>query len=260
MEDKKLPLVTIVTPSFNQGQFIEKTILSVLGQTYPNIEYIIVDGGSTDNTMAVVNKYRDKIDFIIHEKDDGQADAINKGFKEAKGDLLGWINSDDLLYPKCVERIVELYFNHPSGAVFYHSVLDRIDKDDQFIKRTSVIIPNRQYLLNYCSDVIQPGSFYATQLVKKVNYLNKSIYYCMDLDLWLRLTIHGGIYYTFEEPFSAFRVYTGTKTDTGKHNFLKNIKQVLLKNGANWYSKNIIIGYYYYSFKLFIKSKIYELK
>lgn len=86
--------VSIVTPSYNQGQFIEDTILSVLNQTYKNIEYILVDGGSTDNTMDIVNKYRNKIDIVISEKDKGQSDAINKGFKLSTGKLIGWINSE----------------------------------------------------------------------------------------------------------------------------------------------------------------------
>src|ERR1035437_8370385 len=126
MENK--PLITIVTPSFNQGQFIEETILSVLNQTYKNIQYIIVDGGSTDQTMDVVNKYKDKIDIIINEKDDGQTDAINKGFKLAKGELVGWINSDDMLYPECVEKIVELYIEKPDGAIYYGSKSNFIDE------------------------------------------------------------------------------------------------------------------------------------
>src|SRR5438045_443911 len=100
MENTK---VSIITPSYNQGQFIEETILSVLNQTYQNVEYIVIDGGSTDNTLDVVNKYKDKIDVIISEKDNGQSDAINKGFKIAKGELIGWLNSDDALYPYCVE-------------------------------------------------------------------------------------------------------------------------------------------------------------
>ena len=128
MENKFNPMVTIVTPSFNQGQFIEETILSVLNQSYENIQYILVDGDSSDKTMDVVNKYRDRIDIIIHEKDKGQSDAINKGFRLAKGELVGWINSDDILYPDCLEKIVELYNNKPEGAIFYNSKLHFIDE------------------------------------------------------------------------------------------------------------------------------------
>lgn len=250
------PLITIVTPSFNQGQFIEETILSVLNQTYKNIQYIVVDGGSNDNTMEVVYKYRDRIDIIIHEKDKGQTDAINKGFKLAKGTLVGWINSDDILYPECVEKIVELYNTNPDGAIFYCSELDWIDENGTFMTKRSIHIPNRDYLLNKNSTIIQQGSFYSYKLVKKINYLDESIYYCMDLDLWLRLLNHGRIYHLKGETYSAFRIYSGTKTDTGKTKFLRNIKQVIVKHGAKWYSTNIT-RYYYYSFKLRIKKAIY---
>jgi glycosyltransferase involved in cell wall biosynthesis len=248
------PLVSIITPSFNQGKFIEETILSVLSQTYHKIEFIIVDGGSTDNTMAVVDKYSNKIDIIIHEKDEGQTDAINKGFKRAKGELVGWINSDDILYPECVEKIVELYKKHPSGAVYYHSNLDWIDDQSRLISKRKVEIPDKNHLLNRNSKIIQIGSFYPLTLVNQINYLNKSLYYCMDLDLWLRLLSHGNIYYTKGKAYSAFRMYPGTKTETGKFNFLQNIKDVLLLNGAKWYSRNIIIGYYLNKFKLILNS------
>lgn len=250
------PLVTVVTPSYNQGQFIEETILSVLNQSYKNIQYIIVDGGSTDNTMEIVNKYRDRIDCIIHEKDKGQSDAINKGFKLAKGELIGWINSDDILYTNCVEKIVDLYLTHKDGVIFYCSSLDWIDENGIYLTKREINIPNRKYLLNKNSTVIQQGSFYLNELVKKINYLDDSLYYCMDLDLWLRLLIHGRIYQLNGKTYSAFRFYDGTKTDTGKIKFLKNIKEVLLRHGAKWYSRNIT-RYYYYSFKLLVKKIIY---
>ena len=112
--------VSIVTPSYNQGQFIEETILSVLNQSYKNIQYILVDGGSTDNTMEIVNKYKGEIDVIIHEKDKGQSDAINKGFKLSDGVLVGWINSDDILYPDCIEKIVDLFRSNPDGSIYYN--------------------------------------------------------------------------------------------------------------------------------------------
>ncbi len=249
------PLITIVTPSYNQGQFIEETILSVLNQTYKNIQYIVVDGGSTDNTMEVVNKYRDKIDIIIHEKDKGQTDAINKGFKLAKGELVGWINSDDILYMECVEKIVKVYKNKPEGVVFYNCFNDRIDKDSNKIVTYKKIIPNRNYLLNKNYDVIQQASFYRIDIVKKINYLDESIYYCMDLDLWLRLLKHGSIYCCDAGPSSGFRIWADTKTNNGSYKFLKEIRKTLLHNGAKKLSPNII-RILYYEFKEFIKKLI----
>jgi glycosyltransferase involved in cell wall biosynthesis len=251
------PIITIVTPSFNQGQFIEETILSVLNQTYKNIQYIIVDGGSTDKTMEVINKYRDRIDIIIREKDKGQTNAINKGFRLAKGKLVGWINSDDILYPDCIEKIVELYENNNDGAIYYCSTLDWINENGAFLTKRYVSISNKEYLLNTNSSIIQQGSFYSNKLVKKINYLDEEIYYCMDLDLWLRLLDYGPIYSLKEKSYSAFRMYSGTKTDTGKIKFLRNIKDVILRNGGKWYSRNIIIGFYYCSLKHYIRKAIY---
>lgn len=250
------PLISLVTPSYNQGQFIEETILSVLKQTYKNIQYIVVDGGSTDNTMEVINKYRDQIDIIIHEKDKGQSDAINKGFKLAKGELVGWINSDDVLYPDCVEKIVELYNINPDGAIFYCSELDWIDEHGTFLTKKKIHISHRDYLLNNNSTLIQQGSFYSNKLVKKINYLDENIYYCMDLDLWLRLLNHGKIYQLKGATYSAFRIYSGTKTDSGEAKFLRNIKEVILRHGGKWYSRNMI-RHYYYLFKLQIKKALY---
>lgn len=251
------PLVTIVTPSYNQGKFIEETILSVINQTYKNIQYIVIDGGSTDNTMEIVEKYRDRIDLIIHEKDNGQSDAINKGFKLAKGELAGWINSDDVLYPNCVEKIVDLYNINRNGSVYYCSLLDWIDENGILKKTVKVNIENRNQLLYKNYSVIQQGSFYPYVLLNRINYLDPKIYYCMDLDLWLRLLNYGPIYSLNDKSYSAFRIYSGTKTDTGNITFLKNIRDVILKNGGKWYSKNILIRYYFYSLKYIIKRMIY---
>jgi len=248
------PLVSIITPSYNQGQFVEETIQSVLNQTYPNIEYIFVDGGSTDQTMQIVDKFKDKINVIIHEKDKGQADAINKGFKLAKGELVGWINSDDILYPQCVEKIINLYNEKPDGAIYYSSYIDWIDKKGNITAQRSVIIKNRNYLLNDNYVIVQPGSFYPIKLVKK-NYLDIDNHYCMDLAFWLDLLNFGEIYSVqTDQPLAAFRIYNGTKTDTGKIKFLMNIKKVLLQHRAKKYSRNILERVYIYA----IKSKIKE--
>lgn len=250
-------LVTIVTPSYNQGQFIEETILSVLNQTYKNIQYIVVDGASTDNTMEIVNKYRNKIDIIISEPDKGQADAINKGFELAKGELVGWINSDDILYSDCVEKIVELYERNNHAAIYYHSKNDMIDTYGNVIKSYQHIIPNKEHLLKYNYNVVQQGSFYNLEYVKELGYLNNENQYCMDLDLWLRLLEKGNIEYTNDKPHAAFRLYPGTKTDTGKEKFLLNIYKVLIKNGAKIYYPSIFNKIYIYYLKTKTKKLLF---
>lgn len=239
------PKVSIITPSFNQGQFIEATIQSVLNQTYPNIEYIVVDGGSTDQTMAVVDRYRDRIDLVIHEPDQGQADAINKGFRAATGELIGWLNSDDILYPNCVERIVDRYRQQPGGAVYYGSVLHQIDETGRVVDTRHVPIPDRRFLLERNYDLAQQGSFYPAHLVRRVGFLNENIHYCMDLDLWLRLLRHGPIYACSGKPIAGFRIWGETKTSTGGTRFLANIHDVLLAHGASRYSKAVLKTKYY---------------
>lgn len=241
------PLITIVTPSYNQGQFIEETILSVLNQTYKNIQYIIVDGGSTDNTMEVVNKYRDKIDIIIHEKDKGQSDAINKGFRLALGELVGWINSDDILYENCVQNIVNLYeMRKNDGVIFYSSKVDLLDKNGIVYETRIVEIKNKNHIIHNNYDIIQQGSFYNLEIIKKINFLDEKLHYCMDLDLWLRLLNHGNIYYiNTKNAVAGFRRWEEAKTTSGGNKFLLDILHVLRREGLSYFSLN--------SYKLFFR-------
>ncbi len=238
------PKVSIITPSYNQGQFIEATIQSVLKQTYPNIEYIVVDGGSTDTTMTIVDRYRHRISRVIHERDKGQSDAINKGFRQATGELVGWINSDDILYPNCVAQMVDYYRQHGDGAIYYGSMLDRIDVRGKRISAHTLCIPDQSYLLNRNYDIIQPGSFYSTQLVRQVGYLNEHIHYSMDLDLWLRLLKHGPIYSYADESVAGFRIWGDSKTSTGGQRFLNDIIQVLKHHGASAYAPALLKAKY----------------
>ncbi|SEM80992.1 Glycosyltransferase involved in cell wall bisynthesis [bacterium A37T11] len=237
--DSKHMKVSIITPSYNQGQFIERTILSVLNQSYKNIQYILVDGGSTDNTMEVVNRYKDKIDIIIHESDKGQSDAINKGFKLAEGELVGWINSDDVLYQRAVEKVVKIYSNlNPiKPAVLMPNSVNWIDESDLVIKLRSIKAHKRDDLINNDYNVVQQGSFYRNSLVRKVGFCNEDIHYCMDLDLILRLTLHGDLY-MINGPIAGFRMSDFTKTSTGFEKFLKDIELCLERNGLKRFSKN----------------------
>lgn len=226
------PLISIITPSYNQGQFVEATINSVLNQTYENIEYILIDGGSKDCTLNVVDKYSSKIDIIIIEEDHGQANAINKGFKLSSGDLVGWINSDDLLYNDCVKNIVEAYMKYPKGSIFYNSKIDYIDAESKFIgiyERKSI---SKRRLIHKNYDVIQPGSFYNRNNINLIGGLNEKLNFCFDLDLWLNLLCYGEIVDIKKDRHAAFRIWDETKTSKGKQKFLKEIISVLLKHGA----------------------------
>jgi Glycosyltransferases involved in cell wall biogenesis len=236
--------VSIITPSYNQGQFIEETILSVLNQTYKNIEYILIDGGSTDQTMEIVDKYKDRIDIVISEKDKGQSDAINKGFRLANGVLSGWINSDDILYPTCVEELVKTYTEKPDAAVFYTSYLDFINASGgcMYTRYRSITKKNDLLYRNY--DIHQQASFYNSELLKRVDYLDVSVQYCMDLDLWLRLLEYGSIVPISDKPLGAFRIWEATKTSTGTLAFLSEIRNTLQQNGVKSWGKLVLKTYY----------------
>lgn len=226
------PLVTIITPTYNQGQFIEATINSVLAQSYKNIEYIIIDAMSTDATAEILEKFSGKISQVISEPDEGQSDAIVKGFKMAKGDLVGWINSDDILYPDCVEKIVAAYLKSPQAVLFYNSQFDIISEDGSFNRLVNVPIVNGDQLLRYSNTLVQPGSFYKNEALVKIGYFNKSLRFSMDLDLWIRLLKVGGAVNIGSEPIAAYREWGGTKTSTGDAKLLKERKKMLASHGA----------------------------
>ena len=170
----------------------------------------------------------------------------------ATGDLVGWINSDDILYENCVDKIVAMYIKNPNNAIYYGSTSDWIDAKGEIIGKRNISIPRRDYILKYNYEIVQQGSFYPTNLVKKVGYLNEDIHYCMDLDLWLRLLKYGPVVFLPGEPIAAFRKWEETKTNTGGEKFLQDIRHVLLANGAKLYARTIL-KIHFYSFKCRVK-------
>lgn len=180
------PKVTIVTPSLNQGEFIEDTILSVLNQVYPNIEFIVVDGGSTDQTVDILEKYKGRF-RLIQGQDRGQADAINIGMRASTGELVGWLNSDDVYERDCVEKIVARYLERPVASIYYGAIR-LIDKTGYFLGFPKWRGPlTYERLLRGLPAVWQPGSFYPLDLVSKVGCLDASLFMLMDFDLYLKL-------------------------------------------------------------------------
>jgi glycosyltransferase involved in cell wall biosynthesis len=180
------PLVTIVTPSYNQGRFIRQTIESVLSQSYPNIEYIVVDALSTDETAAVCAEYAGRLRFIS-EKDRGQSDAINKGFRLARGEYVAWLNSDDVFLPGAIERAVEAFEEDPSlGAVYGEGY--QIDIDGRVKQRFEVTEPFNLWKLVYLSDyILQQTVFFRRSVFAEVGLIDEALYYGMDWDILIRI-------------------------------------------------------------------------
>jgi glycosyltransferase involved in cell wall biosynthesis len=176
------PLVTIITPSLNQGQFVEDTIRSVLAQDYTPVEHRIYDAGSTDETPAILARYRDRVQAVI-APDRGQADAVNRGFREAQGGILGWLNSDDVYLPGAVSTAVAYLMAHPACAMVYGNGY-HIDTHGNRLDDYPTEPVSR--LRDRCG-ICQPTAFMRREAVAAVGYLDSELHYCMDYDLWLRL-------------------------------------------------------------------------
>jgi glycosyltransferase involved in cell wall biosynthesis len=179
-----VPLVTVVTPSLDQGRFIRDTIESVLTQRYPRIEYLVIDGGSTDDTRAILESYGDRLQWVS-EPDRGQTDAINKGWRRARGTIVAYLNSDDTYLPDAVETAVAGLRAHPdAGAVYgegYH-----VDEAGRVIDRYPTEPFEMARLAETCF-ICQPTVFLRRDVVERLGYLDGSLRYCMDYDLWIRL-------------------------------------------------------------------------
>ncbi len=183
---KNIPLVSIVTPSYNQGRFIEDTILSVKNQDYSNIEHIIVDGGSTDNTIEVLKKYEGTYNMRwISEPDEGQADAVNKGFEMARGEIIGWLNSDDIYTNRnSLSSVVDCFLMNPETDIVYGNAV-HIDGGN-YIRRVRILPKfNFQQLLRFCY-IVQPSVFFRKHVITQ-NKLNIHSESALDYELWLRL-------------------------------------------------------------------------
>ncbi|MFC9599753.1 glycosyltransferase family 2 protein [Peribacillus butanolivorans] len=188
MNDLKMPLVSIITPSFNQAAFIEETIESVRMQDYPYIEHIVVDGGSTDGTQEILKKYSVSGDRFryISEPDRGQSDAINKGLKMAKGEIIGWLNSDDTYFPGAVSKAVNALKEHREWAMVYGNAY-YIDENSKNMHSYLVQPYDRQALFQFCI-ICQPAAFVRKNIFETVGGVDETLDFCMDYDLWMRIS------------------------------------------------------------------------
>ena len=200
--------ISIVTPSYNQGRFIEKTIKSVLSQDIQDMEYWVVDGGSTDGTLRILQQYDDRLNWVS-EKDAGQTDAVNKGIRFSDGDIIGWLNSDDIYYPGALAAVRNYFVQHPEVQILYGDA-DHIDETDGLIEPYPTEEWNYDRLLETCF-ICQPAVFFRRSLVEQVGELSTILQYCMDYEYWLRI---GKITAMAHLPIrlAGSRLYPETKT------------------------------------------------
>lgn len=214
---KPWPKISIVTPSYNQGKYIEETIRSVVMQGYPNLEYIIVDGGSTDNSVEIIKKYEKDIFFWISEKDKGQTHAINKGFEKATGDILAYINSDDLYMPYTFRLVAELFQQH--NLHWLTGIQSRLVSDNVIApKRDAVKLFSRElYSKGYHVGSLfgwnqQCSTFWSAELFNKVGRkFDESFNHAMDIDMWIRMSAHAELV-SVEAMLALMRLHADQKS------------------------------------------------
>ena len=206
------PLISIVTPSFNQGQFLEETIRSVLLQGYPNIEYIIIDGGSSDNSTEIIKKYEPWLTYWISEPDKGQAHAINKGLSHATGKIFGWLNSDDYFHRSALRSLIELRQNNP-GSIAWVGACQDIDIYGRPLRWRSPRVGNKKQFANWSRDawIAQPSCLFDAKAFFDVGKLDEQLDFVLDVDLWMRLAEYGN-FASKNKIISYERMYSKTKT------------------------------------------------
>lgn len=206
---EQVPTILIVTPSFNQGRFIERTIRSVLDQGYPALEYWVIDGGSADETVDILRRYSDRIRWSS-EKDGGQAEAVNKGFRAGSGEIIGWLNSDDIYYPGTFAAVAARFRADPGLDVIYGAA-NHIDVADRVIEA----YPTEPWDVSRLSEtcfLCQPAVFFKRRILERWGYLDETLNYCMDYEYWLRLARAGARFFYEQRILAGSRFYPETKT------------------------------------------------
>lgn len=234
-------LISIVTPSYNHAQYIEETIKSVLSQDYPHIEYLIVDGGSTDGTQDIIRKYENKLAWWVSEKDSGQTDAINKGFARAKGDILAWINSDDTYEPGAVAAAVKYLEEHPSVGMVYGDC-NFINDSGHVIGRFNAAQTNYRLLRQGYVHIPQQTMFFRAELWRQLGPLDSSFYFAMDYDLWTRIAAHAEIKYV-PQTWANFRLHSSGKSIIADDRCWPEMLRVHYRDGGSFFS--VIVAKYY---------------
>jgi len=238
-KETALPRITVVTPSLNQGRYIENAIRSVLEQGYPNLEYIIRDAGSTDESIEVIKRYRRQISHVIIEPDDGPADAINKAFAIATGDILAWLNADDLYLPGTLRAIADAFMAEPQADLIYgegwyiDEVGERIEPC-RFVRRKF----ERRYLVNK-DPILQPAAFWRRSLWVRVGDLDTSLRWVFDWEWFIRAHEVGQFRY-LPRNLACYRVQPKALTRTGGLSRQLEHGRITRRYGAWWYPNHIV--------------------
>jgi glycosyltransferase involved in cell wall biosynthesis len=221
------PSFTVVTPSYNQGQFIRETIESVFAQQIPDLQYLVMDGGSADGTVSILNEYSGRLQFVS-ERDEGTADALNKGLALSKGEVIGWLNSDDIYYPNTLERVWDLFEKYSEIDVIYGRA-NHIDEHGVLIDEYSTSEWSIDALIDHCI-ISQPAAFFRRSVIAKYGLLAKAHKYCLDYEFWLRLAKKGAQFLYVPELFAATRIHEEAKTVASRLECHLDINDIMVEH------------------------------
>jgi glycosyltransferase involved in cell wall biosynthesis len=229
------PLFSIITPSYNQAKYLRRTIESVLNQDIPGLEYIIMDGGSTDSSQEIIRAYEGQLSYWESVPDEGQTDAINKGFARAHGKYLAWLNSDDVYQPGALKEAADFLETHPDVGLVYGDCLF-IDAQDRTIGQFPAAQTDYERLRRGYVHIPQQSSFFRADLWCKVGPLDPSFYFAMDYDLWVRLAKEAPLVYLPGRVWAAFRLHGDAKTISADSRCWPEMLRVHYREGGHWYS------------------------
>jgi len=236
---RSTPLFSIITPSFNQAKYLRRTIESVLNQDFTDFEYIIIDGGSTDGSQAIIQDYESRLSYWESMPDKGQTDAINKGFSRARGKYLAWLNSDDVYRPNALKEAADYLEQHPETGLVYGDC-DFIDAQDQVIGHFPAAQTDYKRLRRGYVHVPQQSSFFRAELWKKVGPLDPTFYFAMDYDLWVRLAKEAHLVYLPGHVWAGFRLHGEAKTIEADARCWPEMLRVHYREGGHWLSPIVL--------------------
>jgi len=203
------PRISIITPSYNQGQFIEQTIRSVLLQGYPNLEYIIIDGGSTDNSVEIIKKYEPYLAYWVSEPDRGQAHALNKGFRKATGDWIGWQNSDDYYHPNIFKYAIQSILTDDSADILYGAT-HNVDANGAFLRAYPVSSFALDQLIPYLN-MCNQSMLFSKRIFSELNFIDETFHHAMDQEFIVRLALKGYRFKFIPKMLGYYRVHEESK-------------------------------------------------